>query len=80
MPTLVLIDVPKPETASVLSINQIVRSIGFSIGSALAGALLAASTSPGALVPDESGYTSAALWVVPILAISAATLLTSRRS
>lgn len=37
MPKLVLVDVPQGETASVLSINQIVRSIGFNIGSALAG-------------------------------------------
>jgi predicted MFS family arabinose efflux permease len=43
MPKLVLVDVPQDETASVLSINQIARSIGLSIGSALAGFLLAAS-------------------------------------
>jgi len=43
MPKLVLVGVPPGETASVLSINQIARSIGMSIGCALAGFPLAAS-------------------------------------
>lgn len=80
MPTLVLVNVPQTETASVLSINQIVRSIGFSIGSALAGLLLAAATPPGALLPHQHGYVAAALWVLPLLAISAIVILIARRS
>ena len=79
MPKLVLVDVPQPETASVLSINQIVRSIGFSIGSALAGLLLAAATPSDTLLPDEHGYVTAALWVLPLLAITAVTILLARR-
>ncbi|MCI0155558.1 MFS transporter [Leifsonia shinshuensis] len=71
MPRLVLEGVPAPETASVLSINQIVRSVGFSIGSALAGLLLAAATPAGALVPPAGGYVAAALWAPPLLAVSA---------
>ncbi|MDA3628487.1 MFS transporter [Saccharopolyspora sp. WRP15-2] len=71
MPGLVLAGVPQAETASVLSINQIVRSIGFSIGSALAGFLLAAATPGGALLPAQDGYTAAALWSVPPLVASA---------
>lgn len=71
MPRLVLADVPPAETASVLSINQIVRSIGFSIGSALAGLLLAVATPSGTLFPAEHGYAVAALWVLPLLAVSA---------
>ncbi len=71
MPRLVLEGVPAPETASVLSINQIVRSVGFSIGSALAGLLLAAATPTGALFPPAGGYVAAALWALPLLAVSA---------
>lgn len=71
MPRLVLAGVPAQETASVLSINQIVRSVGFSIGSALAGLLLAAATPAGALLPPAGGYVAAALWALPLLAVSA---------
>jgi MFS family permease len=75
MPRLVLVNIPMPETASVLSINQIVRSIGFSIGSALAGLLLAAATPVDSLFPDEHGYVTAALWVLPLLAVSTVAIL-----
>jgi predicted MFS family arabinose efflux permease len=78
MPRLVLVGVPRTETASVLSINQIVRAIGFSIGSALAGLLLAAATHPGALVPDQAGYVVAALVVLPVMAVSIATIVVRR--
>jgi len=71
MPRLVLVGVPRSETASVLSINQIVRAVGFSIGSALAGLLLAAATPRGVLIPDQRGYVVAALVVLPVMAASA---------
>ncbi|GAB3610740.1 MFS transporter [Humibacter ginsengiterrae] len=71
MPRLVLQDVPQQETSSVLSVNQIVRSVGFSIGSAVAGLLLATTTPSGALLPDAQGYTVAALYVLPLLLLSA---------
>ncbi|WET80211.1 hypothetical protein P3102_02865 [Amycolatopsis sp. QT-25] len=51
MPKLVLVGVPPDETASVLSIDQITRSIGMAAGSALAGLLLAATTPDGVLTP-----------------------------
>ncbi len=70
-PKLVLVDVPPDETASMLSITQIVRSIGFSIGSALAGFLLAAATPTGTILPTQGGYLTAALWALPPLAASA---------
>jgi len=71
MPRLLLQDVPQQETSSVLSVNQIVRSVGFSIGSAVAGLLLATATRPGALLPDARGYPIAALYVLPLLVLSA---------
>jgi predicted MFS family arabinose efflux permease len=78
MPRLVLGGVPPVETASVLSINQIGRSIGFSVGSALAGLLLAAATPSGALVPVQHGYVTAALWVLPFLVGSLLVVPSSR--
>jgi MFS family permease len=79
MPSLVLAGVPGSETASVLSVSQVVRAVGFSMGSALAGALLAAATPAGALVPPEHGYVTAALWALPLVALSALPLLARRR-
>lgn len=78
MPQLVLVGVPREETASVLSINQIARSIGMSAGSALAGFLLAASTPNGTMLPTQNGYITAALWALPPLAISALIIATNR--
>jgi MFS family permease len=65
MPGLVLSGVPQRQTASVLSVNQIVRSTAFSIGSALAGLLLATP----APFPAASAYPPAALCAVPLLAL-----------
>lgn len=79
MPKLVLAGVPQTETASVLLINQIIRSIGFGIGSALAGMLLAGATRPGALSPEEHGYVTAALWVLPLLTLSVVVVALSLR-
>ncbi|MHA7985376.1 MFS transporter [Rathayibacter sp. CAU 1779] len=79
MPGLVLAGTPATETASVLSINQIVRSVGFSIGSALAGLLLAMATSHGSVFPAENGYAIAAVCVLPLLVLSAAVILVPRR-
>ncbi|MFE5564526.1 MFS transporter [Amycolatopsis japonica] len=78
MPKLVLAGVPQGETASVLSINQIARSIGMAVGSALAGLLLAAATPDGTLFPPRAGYLTTALWALPLLAVSAAIILTNR--
>jgi len=80
MPRLVLDGVPQAETSSVLSVNQIVRSVGFSVGSALAGLLLAAATPAGSLFPHEHAYTIAALCVLPLLLLSAIAILTRRAS
>lgn len=70
MPAVILAATPKAETASAMSVNQVVRAVGFSIGSALGGLILAGNTT--GLFPHESGYTTAA-WVAA--AIVAATLL-----
>ena len=70
MPAVILAVTPKDETASAMGVNQVVRSIGFSIGSALAGIILAAHTVTQ--FPDGSAYSTAA-WIGA--AITAATIL-----
>lgn len=70
MPAVILAATPKAETASAMSVNQVVRSVGFSIGSALGGLILAGHTTD--LFPHESGYATAA-WTG--VAATAATLL-----
>ncbi|WEX10902.1 hypothetical protein [Chelativorans sp. AA-79] len=42
-----------------MSFNQVVRAVGFSIGSALGGLTLAAYTAAGAAFPSDAGYTVA---------------------
>ncbi|TDC90075.1 MFS transporter [Nonomuraea deserti] len=56
----ILAAVPPEETSSAMGVNQVVRSVGFSLGSALAGLVLAAHTGAGATFPTETGYTTAA--------------------
>jgi hypothetical protein len=75
MPRLVLNGMPQHETSSILSINQIVRTVGFSVGSAVAGLLLATATPAGTRFPDQGGYTIAAIYVIPLLVLSAVAIL-----
>ena len=52
--------VPRHEIGSVTGFFQVVRSIGFSVGSALVASVLAAHTAGPAELPAESGYVAAA--------------------
>lgn len=60
LPGLIGAAVPPDETGSAMSLNQVLRYVGFSMGSALCGAALAAATPEGAALPDAAGYG----WVV----------------
>jgi hypothetical protein len=51
--------VPPEQTGSAVALNQVLRTLGGSIGSATVGALLAAATLRGELLPAEHGYTLA---------------------
>lgn len=62
MPAVILAVTPQRETASAMSVNQVVRSIGFSLGSAVGGLTLAAGTPVGDLFPTNDAYTAAA-WI-----------------
>jgi predicted MFS family arabinose efflux permease len=57
MPVLILAAVPADQTGSAIALNQVLRTVGGSVGSALTGALLATATLAGERLPLESGYT-----------------------
>jgi hypothetical protein len=56
LPGLIVAAVPARETGSAMSLNQVLRYIGFAVGSALSATLLEAATARGQLFPDSSGY------------------------
>lgn len=73
MPQAILAVTPQEDTATAMSVNQVVRSVGFSIGSALGGLLLAAHTPAGQFAPTGTGYATAA-WTAAGLAVVATAL------
>ena len=75
MPGVILVVTPKSGTSSAMSFNQVVRSVGFSLGSALGGLILAAGTDTGHLFPTDSAYTTAALVGIATMAVTALTSL-----
>ena len=54
-----------------MSFNQVVRSVGFSLGSALGGLVLAAGTDTGHLFPTDGAYSTAALVGIAAMALAA---------
>src|SRR3954469_16044688 len=79
MPGVILAITPKSETSSAMSFNYVVRSVGYSLGSAIGGLILAAGTGPGHLFPDDSAYTTAALVGIGAMAITTLTSLALAR-
>jgi MFS family permease len=82
-PALIISAVPPHETGSAMSLNQVLRYIGFAVGSALTATILAAATPAGASSPAGRGYgtiavvglavclvTSAATWLLPGSAVA----------
>lgn len=61
MPRLILRSVPAAQSSSALGVNQVMRFIGFSIGSALSATILSAFTHGGLGLPRVGGYDIAAL-------------------
>lgn len=53
--------VPVKETGSAMSLNQVLRYIGFAVGSALAATILAAATTSSSASPGRSGYATIAV-------------------
>jgi predicted MFS family arabinose efflux permease len=71
MPGVILAVTAKSETSSAMSFNQVVRSVGFSLGSAVGGLVLAAATEAGRLFPADRAYTTAALIGIAAMAVTA---------
>jgi predicted MFS family arabinose efflux permease len=78
MPAVILAVTPAEETAGAMGVNQVVRSIGFSLGSTLSALILAAYTAAGAVFPSSAGYASAAWIGVGIMAFALVIAVTSR--
>jgi predicted MFS family arabinose efflux permease len=79
MPGVILAVTPQSETSSAMSFNYVVRSVGYSLGSALGGLILAAGTGTGHLFPDDGAYTMAALIGIAAMAITTMTSLVLAR-
>jgi predicted MFS family arabinose efflux permease len=80
IPGLIVRAIPHEETGSAMGFYQVVRYVGFSLGSALTATLLASHTAAGASHPAESGYTIV-LWAsvaVSVLAAGLAAVLPAR--
>ena len=61
LPGIIVSAVPVRETGSAMSLNQVLRYIGFAVGSALSATLLEAATPAGSAYPDGGGYTTLAV-------------------
>jgi predicted MFS family arabinose efflux permease len=75
MPGVILAVTPKSETSSAMSFNYVVRSVGYSLGSAIGGLVLAVGTDAGHLFPNHGAYTTAALIGIAAMAITTMTSL-----
>lgn len=62
IPGIITRAVPQHETGGAMGLYQVVRYIGFSIGSALTASIIASHTVNGGVHPSEQGYITA-LWV-----------------
>ncbi|ADB53197.1 MFS transporter [Conexibacter woesei] len=81
MPALIVASVPEERTGSATSLNQVLRSVGGALGSAVGVAILAAHHPAATPFPQESGYTIAFLVgaVVCVVTAGLAILLAPRR-
>ncbi|HEX4703984.1 MAG TPA: MFS transporter [Pseudonocardiaceae bacterium] len=70
VPGFIVRSVPVAETGSAMSFNQVLRTVGFSAGSALTGVVLAAYTPAGHVLPTGDGYGTAALFGIAVLAVT----------
>jgi MFS family permease len=61
LPGLIVAAVPAGETGSAMSLNQVLRYVGFAVGSALSATVLEAATARGQELPSSDGYAMVAL-------------------
>jgi MFS family permease len=73
MPGFIVRSVAPSETGSATGFYQVIRSVGLTVGSALAGAVLMAHTQPGHSLPEVGGF-QVALLVAAGLCVATATV------
>jgi MFS family permease len=73
IPGILVAAVPEAETGSAMGFYQVVRYVGFSLGSALTASILAGNTAAGRHLPELGGY-RLALWVSTAICVLAAIL------
>ncbi|TAL21561.1 MAG: MFS transporter [Frankiales bacterium] len=73
IPGIIVRAVPDSETGSAMGFYQVVRYIGFSLGSALTGSILAGYTRAGEHLPVEDGF-RVVLWIAVTVCVVAAVL------
>jgi MFS family permease len=73
MPGLIVRAVPAAETGSAMGFYQVLRSIGLSVGSALAAAILAIYTTKGHTYPAGGGFRTALLVASALCLVTAVT-------
>jgi predicted MFS family arabinose efflux permease len=72
MPGFIVRSVPLSETGSALSFNQVLRYVGYGIGSSASAAILEAHTSAGSAYPASHGYAiigaaACAFWIITLV-------------
>ena len=70
MPRMIVSVVAPEETGSALAINQVLRTVGYSIGSALSATILTAHTAASSRFPTNSGYTVGAIVAIGLVAVA----------
>jgi MFS family permease len=70
-PALMISAVPPHETGSAMSLNQVLRYVGFATGSALTATILAIATPSGAPSPAAGGYDAIALTGLTVCLVTA---------
>jgi len=73
IPGLIVRSVPEQETGSALGFYQVARWVGYSVGSAMTGLILAGYTSANQHLPTLGGY-QVVLWVATAICIAAAAI------
>jgi predicted MFS family arabinose efflux permease len=71
LPGLIVRSVPPEETGSAMSFNQVLRYVGYAIGSALSATILAAHTPTGRALPLAGGYEVVAVLGSVVLTVAA---------
>lgn len=71
MPRMIVSAARPEETGSALAMNQVLRTVGYSIGSALSATILTAHTPPFSRFPIDRGYTVGAIVGICLCALTA---------